>query len=79
MSFDWTTRGDLIESLPLNGGYDVMTDRETGISMRVPRPRHFIITDDDTFCVTDRRTGECWRIGVDMDGEYWKEPLLITP
>lgn len=69
----WTD--DLIESLPINGGWDVLTDRISGLSYHIRRPSRFLVTDDDTYCVTNRQTGERWRIGVAMDGEYWKERL----
>lgn len=69
----WTD--DLIESLPINGGYDIWTDAVTGHTTRKEWPRRFLVTDDDAFCWTDRRTGQQWRIGRDLDGEYWKEHL----
>ncbi len=71
MSHEWTD--DEIEQLPINGGSDVFTDPVTGYSTLVRRPVQFLVTDDDTHHVTDRRTGERWRIGRDVNGEYWKE------
>ena len=73
--FDWTKIPGLIESLPVNGGFDMLTDRVTGLSVRIRRSQRFLVTDDDTYCVTDQRTSETWRIGIDQDGEYWKERL----
>ena len=69
----WTD--ELIQTLPINGGWRLAVDSQTGILMRIPRPQRFIVTDDDTYCVTNRTTHEQWRIGLDVDGEYWKERL----
>jgi hypothetical protein len=73
MRYTWTTAD--IDMLPVMGGFDVLTDPQSGVTFSVRRPQRFIVTDDDTYCVVDTRTGDKWRIGLDMDGEYWKERI----
>ena len=72
---DWWT-DELIDTLPVNSSWDcrIVTDN-LGYSHQERIPARFLVTDDDVFCVTNRRTGERWRIGRDLHGEYFKEPL----